>query len=262
MSWQATTWVLEFSQSRLGSRLVLLSIASHANRLGEQSWPSIACIAQEAHISERSVQYAIRELEELGELDVDMSAGPSGTNRYSLPKVRAWVQSLHPGVQSTTLGGATHCTPGVQPIAPEPSLKGQKITVHDVHQSSIDEEEPTESISLKSCAELYRSLRKMFNRKFGQPLGPSNLRGNPGERFVELYGRHREKLADGFELWMGQLEENRSFRKGLRNPIFLFLKDADECVADVGMEGPEKPDEDEEGYLKRIGRIERPKGDW
>lgn len=87
MSVQAMSWVLEHSESRLGPRLVLLSIANHARADGTGAWPAIATIAREARLSEREVQYAVRKLVAGGELEVQSGFGPKGTNLYSLPRM-------------------------------------------------------------------------------------------------------------------------------------------------------------------------------
>jgi hypothetical protein len=59
MSWQATVWVLEHSESRLGDRCVLLSIANHCNREGSDSHPSLGTIAHEARVSVRNAQRSV-----------------------------------------------------------------------------------------------------------------------------------------------------------------------------------------------------------
>lgn len=98
MSWQAVTWVLEQSEAELGSRLVLLSIASHANREGKNAYPSLDTIARESLLSRREVIYCIQALEEKGELQVTRGIGRGNPNVYVLPLVLRWlekVQSLH-----------------------------------------------------------------------------------------------------------------------------------------------------------------------
>jgi len=87
MSVQAMSWVLENSESRLGPRHVLISIANHAKADGTGAWPSIQTIAREARLSEREVQYSLKILESLGELAIGSGAGPKGCNLYSLPKM-------------------------------------------------------------------------------------------------------------------------------------------------------------------------------
>lgn len=92
MSWQAVTWVLEKSRSELGTRLVLISIASHANRLGEESWPAIETIAQETRLSIRQVYRCEYEAKDIGELVVVST--PGKRNSYSLPRVKKWLENL------------------------------------------------------------------------------------------------------------------------------------------------------------------------
>jgi hypothetical protein len=96
VSWQAVTWVLECSHAELGARLVLLSIASHANREGRHSWPSVETICIEARLTRREVQYCLRDLELLGELATIRGGGRGKSNSYELPFVADWLtaQSL------------------------------------------------------------------------------------------------------------------------------------------------------------------------
>lgn len=103
MSWQAVTWVLEQSQAVHSSRLVLLSIASHANREGRQSYPSVETICIEARLGRRAVQYCLRELEELGELRTIPRTMNSSS--YEMPFVEKWLKSME-GAQSLRPGGA------------------------------------------------------------------------------------------------------------------------------------------------------------
>ena len=88
MSVQAISWVLEFSESESGYRLVMLAIANHTDARGENAWPAIATIAREARLSERQVQRALPRLVRLGELEVIRGAGYCGTNLYRLPKMK------------------------------------------------------------------------------------------------------------------------------------------------------------------------------
>src|SRR6266851_5018714 len=101
MSWQAVTWVLENSEATLGSRLVMISIASHANREGKNAFPSMETIGLETLMSEREVRYCVRALEELGELRVIRGIGRGKPNNYELPRVAIWIEK----VQSLPLSG-------------------------------------------------------------------------------------------------------------------------------------------------------------
>lgn len=133
MSVQAMTWVLERSESRLGDRLVLLSIANHADRFGENAWPSIETIAVEARMSGRQVQRAIRRLEELGELEIAWGEGPNGTHAYRIPALRKAAgrddklsprggdRLSPPGGDKSDQGGVTNRAETMSEMSPEPS---------------------------------------------------------------------------------------------------------------------------------------------
>lgn len=88
MSIQALCWVIKRSKARLGDRLVLFAIANHADADGEQAWPSVQTLSQEALLSERQVQRALQSLEERGEIKVDRGAGPKGVHAFSIPGIR------------------------------------------------------------------------------------------------------------------------------------------------------------------------------
>ena len=67
MSIQAVSYVLQRSAARRHDRLVLVSLANHANDRAE-SWPSVQTICHEAGISRRSVQRSLRRLQEADEI--------------------------------------------------------------------------------------------------------------------------------------------------------------------------------------------------
>lgn len=117
MSWQAVTWVLEQSQATLGSRLVLLSIASHSNREGRNSWPAVDTICLETRLSRREVQYCLRQLEETGELRTLPKKGRP--NIYELPIVTTWLGAQDLRVSKSSRGAIPPSTVA-HPIAPEP----------------------------------------------------------------------------------------------------------------------------------------------
>lgn len=116
LSVQAISWVLEHSESRLGSRHVLISIANHAKADGTGAWPSVSTISRESRLSEREVRYALRDLEKSGELKTQKAKGPRGCNLYSLPLVRQG-QTLQ-GAKSTQ--GGQNRAEIMSDFAPEP----------------------------------------------------------------------------------------------------------------------------------------------
>lgn len=127
MSVQAISWVMDHSRSRLGARLVLLSVANHAHADGTGAYPSKATIAREAGLSPRQVQRLIRELEDLGEVRVLRGEGPRGAHLYDLPMVREGRQSDSPqeapGGDNGGGGGDNGGPGGETPTSPEPSTE-------------------------------------------------------------------------------------------------------------------------------------------
>jgi hypothetical protein len=98
------TWVWNHSQSRHGSRLVLLAIADSMRNEDGWAWPSVKELSRKTALKERGVQTAIADLVKLGELEVAYNEGPKGCNRYrvlpSTPAESAPPQNLHPAVST------------------------------------------------------------------------------------------------------------------------------------------------------------------
>lgn len=129
MSVQALSWVFEHSESRLADRHVLLSIANHARSDGAGAWPSVSTIVRESKVSETQVHRSIRSLQALGELFVDVGAGPKGTNLYTISKMMGCYIGT-PGVPFDAERGAKR----EDQLAPEPSL-----TVLEPSKTTFDE---------------------------------------------------------------------------------------------------------------------------
>jgi hypothetical protein len=129
---------MEFSDSELADRLVLGAIAHRVSNDNGEAFPSIGTIARESRLSERSVHYSIKHLQEMGELEVDPQSSPLGTNTYRFPKFLRWVQSLHPGGAKSEAKGVHQKAKGVQAVAPEPSLEPS------VKQPSVESAAPDE----------------------------------------------------------------------------------------------------------------------
>ena len=118
MTVHVTSWVLRNSRATLGSRLVLLVLADYADEDGGSCWPSVATISKETLLSERQVRYALRNLEQLGEIAIEQMGGGRRSTRYRV--LMGGVQNLPP---SDNGRGAVHCPPEGQPIAPDPPVE-------------------------------------------------------------------------------------------------------------------------------------------
>lgn len=85
MSIQAVAWVLEDENVPGFARLVLISLANHADNKTGHSWPSVATIAKEAKISPRSVHTYLGALRRNGYIDIESGrhkAGAARSNNY------------------------------------------------------------------------------------------------------------------------------------------------------------------------------------
>lgn len=67
---QAVVFVLEHSDAEGGERLVLISIANHADRTGDNAFPSYSTIAHESRMTRRNVITCVKALERSGEIEV------------------------------------------------------------------------------------------------------------------------------------------------------------------------------------------------
>lgn len=82
MSVKVMSWVWDHSRSKKTERLVLLAIADCASDDGANAYPSMAELMRKTGLSERGVQYAVKNLMTMGELFVSANGGPRGCNRY------------------------------------------------------------------------------------------------------------------------------------------------------------------------------------
>lgn len=125
------SWVFDHSESTLGTRLVLLSVANHADKHGRNAWAAVGTYAEEAHLSVRQTQYALRSLVEIGEVRKTGMHGTRADRRTAVYELASMVddaQNPHPvpssdGVQAGPPRGAESGADGVQPVAPKPSLE-------------------------------------------------------------------------------------------------------------------------------------------
>jgi hypothetical protein len=133
LSWQAVTWVLEFSEATSYSRLVLIAIASHANREGKNAFPSLDTISREALISRREVIYCIYELRHVG----------------------SWLEKVHNMHQLESGKGAQKQIKGANS-----ALKGANTTRKQVLNIIKSTKSTTERLEEPSKARTVRQLAK------------------------------------------------------------------------------------------------------
>jgi hypothetical protein len=139
VSIEAIAWVLNEAVIPVTGRakashlaFVLLGLANHADPVGRNAFPSVERLMGYTRLSERSVQYALRDLEELGLItrsDPDIVAahikrGDRRPQGWDLAMYNG-VPTVHPapsnGVHSRTHGVQTRHSRGAH-SAPDPSL--------------------------------------------------------------------------------------------------------------------------------------------
>jgi hypothetical protein len=127
MSIEALVAVFNRSEAEGTDRLVLLVMANSANEETGQVWLSTARIAEKARLSKRSVQYALRRLEESGELGARGVHPKHGTNVYVLRCERG-ADLAPPQEPISEDGGATACTQSQEEpkTAEKPAEAGQE----------------------------------------------------------------------------------------------------------------------------------------
>ena len=101
MSYEATDAVLKLSRARGTERLILLILATHANPVSGEAWPSIATLATESMMGGRQVQALIRRLQVSGELSIEQGRGRKNTNTYRVTCMEK-VQDRAEKVQDST----------------------------------------------------------------------------------------------------------------------------------------------------------------
>lgn len=117
------SWVFDHSEAVLGSRLVLLAIANHADRDGKNSYASVPTLAEEAKLSERQTQRSISSLKKTGEL---VQSGKKTlcpgitTNVYEIVMAKGGDNMSPGGVTSDGGRGDIDGTGGVTPAPPNP----------------------------------------------------------------------------------------------------------------------------------------------
>ena len=175
-----------------GHRLVLIVLADHARADGTGAYPAVATIAGEARLSERTVQYALRSLEQDGHIE-RQGATRHGTTIYRVTMDRG--DDYHAANWPAEEGGAKSAPPeeeGAQPLRP----RGATVAPKPSREPSSTAE-PSETSSLASDgsraagangdapAGHHTTWERMLEQLAGQGLeqlannlGPAELDGN------------------------------------------------------------------------------------
>lgn len=248
MSVQAMSWVFDFSESRLGARLVLLAIANHVSNDTGESWPSIETISKEARVDETNVRRNIAELVRLGELEVESGGrGPRDTNTYRMTAFMEWYgRGAKGGDLRGAKGGDLHSKGGDLPekgvqSAPRTITNHQEPSSLQPSRSSEEEETPP-SKEREDPQGAYRSAKARYRSICKKNLG--NLGERHGEAWASLIGQYGEKVViAALEIWAREIRDP----KRLDYPIAVFLKNADEYIEAYGIENDPQNEKSEDG---------------
>lgn len=122
------------SASTGAARLVLLALADCADAEKREAWPSLTHLAQKTKLSLRGVRYALRGLEQLGELETRERSGTSAVYRLtpgsSCPPAHIAPRQPVPPTPANDdrNGGGTPATLAPYPSVREPSVKRKRRT--------------------------------------------------------------------------------------------------------------------------------------
>jgi hypothetical protein len=140
MSWQAVQEVMEKSASKGSERLLLMVIATHADKDSLRTFIGLDSLCKESNMKRRNLIYTLQKLEESGELKIDHVRGSGNVNTYSLTLPEN-VQPAAPFTEEKKMVSASP-TPLqiVQPVAPletcSPASEKVQSTVKKVQSSA------------------------------------------------------------------------------------------------------------------------------
>lgn len=122
VSFEAVAWALEAPVGGT-QKVVLIGIASHADKHGDNAWPSIETLAGYAYVDARSVQRAIGDLVKAGLLFKDVNGGGSRqTAGHMRPNLYRLSMAKTPAAHPLTPASPpdTSVTPPLTPVSPLP----------------------------------------------------------------------------------------------------------------------------------------------
>lgn len=154
----AQSWVWLFSRSGNFDRFVLLYLAYRYNEDKQRAWPAIGTIANACGVSDSTVKRSIKNLQELGELEVVIrprEESSNDTNWYKLPIAQKWIEKVVQEGNSYRAGGVLQEPQGF----PETPSWGSCRTPNSLDSNSTNKREEKDS-PLPLCKEERRALPK------------------------------------------------------------------------------------------------------
>ena len=134
----SAAWDIDVPQTE---KMVLLCLCDYANDEGE-CWPSVESLSRKCSVSDRTVQRAIRKLQDMGILKVRQSQGRIA-NVYAIdlsqPRHSVTPTECHPDTVSPLT--PTQCHPNPDTVSPKPSrtIKQPSMSSPDVDDFTFDD---------------------------------------------------------------------------------------------------------------------------
>lgn len=202
--------VLHHSQATGTAKVILLGIANHDGDGG--AWPTIETLTKYANVSDRSVQNALRQLEESGEVITHRNGGGTVDWQGNLRPNRYQITVQCPegcdrstnhrmdaprGVKSATERGEGERVGGVKPPSPKPSLEPSR---EPSELLLVSEQPPGLALVVAAVDPIeaqFAGFWEMYPRKVGKPAALKAFRAALRRATVEdLAAGLRAQLPD------------------------------------------------------------------
>lgn len=184
MSTEAVAWVLENSMAKGLDRLVLISLAFHANHKTGACFPSMRTIAREAGVSIGKVAKSIAHLVSLGELAIEKSGDHRRSTRYALPFLA--VTSVHHVNAEFTSAVNAEFTPLVNRTTSNAKQSSAEVVEEEQWAEVVELIRPPEEVVQHA---LTASWEKLGGRV--RPLRAAARLPRPGTRLSDARGTDR-----------------------------------------------------------------------
>jgi hypothetical protein len=121
MSWQATKWANEQALPDAETKLLFLILSNYAGH-DHTCWPSVKTLSEDCILSERTIQYKLGLLKEMGLIKISKRNTPDGdqtSNLYTVMAPPRCTPCTPPGAPDAPPPRTTCTTPGAR-LAPKP----------------------------------------------------------------------------------------------------------------------------------------------
>lgn len=136
MSIEAITWALNTAPIPTGRNastltVVLVGLANHADPEGRNAFPAVATLVRYTRLSERSVQYALRSLQDLGLITPSDPGIVAAYVKRADRRPQGWDLAIHSTIHNPVHNQARE----VQPLHPA-NAHGVQTQPHGVHTAT------------------------------------------------------------------------------------------------------------------------------